>query len=403
MLTPADYTARLLAAVEPLAPVRVPVGQVADWLGRVLAEDVRAEVAVPAFDNSAMDGYAVRADDLTNPPATLPVVGDIPAGDTRAHRLGVGEALRIMTGAALPAGADAVVQVEFTDGGAQQVRIDRAVGAGTAVRRAGSDLRPGDPVVPAGVRADARHTAAIVSCGVREVTVHPVPRVAVISTGDELRAPGEVLEPGQIVDSNGPMLAALVRQAGFEVARVQRIGDTAQDVRAALADLAGVDAIITSGGVSAGAFEPLKAAFGAGSEVTFSSVAMQPGKPQGFGVVDGRPLFALPGNPASSFVSFVLFAAPVLRRMAGRDSAIRTTMARAAETWRTSPGRMQVARVTVDRRHPGDLEVRPAGGASSHLTGGLAGADALALVPAETDQVAVGDRLGIIDLEGEFC
>lgn len=391
------YRDRLVEAVRSLSATDVPV---VDAVGLVLAEAVTARRRLPGFDNSAMDGYALRfADVRVGEP--LPVADVVPAGDTRDVTVPEGAAVRIMTGARVPADVDTIVPVELTDGGHEQVVVRDQFEKGRHIRRAGEDVQPGDEVLPAGSRITAAQVPVLVSCGVRTVHVVPRPRVAVISTGDELRAPGAGLLPGQIVDSNGPMLAALVRQAGFDVVAQVRCGDDGDALLDTIASVRGeADAIITSGGVSAGEFEPLKDAFGGSHSVTFTKVAVQPGKPQGFGFVgDDLPIFALPGNPVSALVSFVMFAAPALRAMAGRKALPQPRTARVADGWTTSPGRAQVARVRYT--HDGRIEL--SGGHGSHLMGGLAAALALAVVPQEQDVVAPDDELQIIDLAGDFA
>lgn len=399
MLTVTAYRQRLVDAVAPPAPQRVGIDDPTALLGLVTSEPVHSQVSLPPFTNSAMDGYAVRAADTAGAPVTLPVSGDIPAGDTRELTLEPGTALRIMTGAPVPGGADAVVQVEHTDGGTAQVRIDRETASGAAIRRAGDDITSGQLVLPAGVRIAARHLPVLVSTGVREVAVHPRPRVAVISTGDELRPPGTELEHGQIVDSNGPMLAALALESGFDVVSVGQIGDTGDAARAAVRELAGrTDAIITSGGVSAGAFEPMRLAFEGDGALEFVKVAVQPGKPQAFGHLGGIPVFGLPGNPASALVSYVMFVAPALRAMAGRPVEIPTQRREVAAGWKpAAPDRTQVARVRV--RPDGRIE--QSGGPGSHLLGGLAGSDALAIVPQDVTEVATGDTLDVVSFASD--
>ncbi len=394
VLSVTAYRQRLIGAVEPLAARRVGVQDPTALLGLVTVEPVHSKVSLPPFANSAMDGYAVRATDTAGAPVTLPVADDVPAGDTRTLTLAPGTAMRIMTGAPVPDGADAVVQVEHTDGGTDTVRIDREVPLGTAIRDVGDDITPGRLVLPAGVRLSARHLPVLVSAGAGEVVVRPRPRVAVISTGDELRPPGSVLEHGQIVDSNGPMLAALALEAGFDVVSVQQIGDTGQEARDAVRDLTErADAIVTSGGVSAGAFEPMRRAFEGDGEMDFVKVAVQPGKPQAFGRLGGIPVFGLPGNPASALVSFVLFAAPALRTMAGRPADLVTERHEVATGWRpAAPDRTQVARVALLP----DGRIEQSGGPGSHLLGGLAGSDALAIVPDDVTEVRDGDLLDVI-------
>ncbi|HWC23011.1 MAG TPA: gephyrin-like molybdotransferase Glp [Flexivirga sp.] len=402
MLTFDEYQQRVVAAARRLPSRSVAATDATDLLGLVTAEPLRSRVALPGFTNSAMDGYAVRAADVqgatADAPVSLPVTGDIPAGDTRSLRLEPRTCWRIMTGAPVPDGADAVVQVELTDGGTETVAIRSAVEAGRAIRRRGEDIEPGDEVLPAGTLLHPRHVPALLSAGVPEISVIPRPRVAIVSTGDELVEPGREPGHGQVVDSNGPMLAALAVECGFEVVAMRRVGDTGEEVRGALTELAGVaDVIVTSGGVSAGAFEPLKLAFEGSGGFDFVKVAMQPGKPQGFGTLGNATVFALPGNPVSSLVSFLVFVAPAARVLAGRDPRLTTVEARVAEHWTSPPGRQQFARVVFD---DDGRVVRPIGGQGSHVLGGLAGSHALAIVPADTTEVAVGETLHVIPLEG---
>lgn len=402
MLTFDEYQQRIVAAARPLPPRSVAADDATGLLGLVMAEPLRSRVALPGFTNSAMDGYAVRAADVqgatADSPVSLPVAGDIPAGDTRSLQLQPGTCWRIMTGAPVPDGADAIVQVELTDGATDTVAIRSAVDAGRAIRRRGEDIEPGDEVLRAGTRLLPRHVPALLSAGVPAISVIPRPRVAIVSTGDELVPPGQEPGHGQVVDSNGPMLAALATECGFEVTAVRRVGDTADEVRAVLTELVGVaDVIVTSGGVSAGAFEPLKLAFEGNGNFEFVKVAMQPGKPQGFGNLEGTRVFALPGNPVSSLVSFLVFVAPAARVLAGRDPQVVTVEARVGEHWVSPPGRQQFARVVFD---DDGRAIRPVGGQGSHVLGGLAGSQALAVVPTDTTEVAVGETLRVIPLEG---
>lgn len=391
MLTPEDYRTLLCERVPLLPAVEVPPAQ---SVGSTLAADAVSRVLLPGFDNSAMDGYAVRAADL---PATLPVSLDIPAGDTRSLTVPTGTCARIMTGAPLPAGVDAVVQVENVVVSDGSVQFPSPVPVGTAVRTAGSDVQPGEVVLRSGTRVAPTQLPALLSCGAASLLVRRPARVAVVSTGDELRDAGSQLLPGQLVDSNGPTLAALAAAAGHEVTFVGRVGDTADEVRRVLTSVADdADVIITSGGVSAGTYEPLKLAFQDSGELDFYSVAMQPGKPQGFGILDGTPVFALPGNPVSVVVSFLVLVAPALRAMSGDLSPIRSVRVQAAAPWRRVDQRAQFARI----RFTSDGRIEPAGGHGSHLIGGLAGADGLAIVPAGSPDIAVGDWVSVIPFPG---
>lgn len=392
------YRADVLARVRAGEPRAVPV---AESLGLVLAQEVRAGTDLPAFTNSAMDGYAVRAADVAGSPTRLPVVGDVPAGDLEQKVLPAGTALRIMTGAALPDGADAVVPVELTDGGTGTVEIQRGVREGNAVRVQGEDVHLGDPLVAAGTLVLPHHLSALIAAGVATVNVYPRPRVGVVATGDELVPAGQPLRRGQIHDSNGPTLAALVTHAGGVVTRREHVRDG--DDLAAVVDamLEEVDLVVTSGGVSAGAYEPVKDAYPDGP-VEFFSVAMQPGKPQGFGLVGPRevPLFALPGNPVSTLVSFQTFVLPALRRIAGLPEPGGARTARVAQGWTPPAARTQMARVRLEAVD-GELSISASGAAGSHILGGLAAAQAIAVVPAEQEQVRTGDELEVQLLPGE--
>jgi molybdopterin molybdotransferase len=391
----------VLEAVRPLAPVRC---RSVEALGLVLAEPVRSAVDLPVFTNSSMDGYAVRAADVESVPVSLPVRGDIPAGDTTEHSMAAGECWRIMTGAPMPEGADSVVPVEQTDGGTDRVRIDAVPAPGANVRVQAEDLHAGDLVVPEGTRLQPHQLAAVVGAGVAEVTVVPRPRVAIVTTGDELVPTGQPLRHGQIHESNGPMLAALATADDATVVAVEHLRDDA-DLAAVVDRLAATaDLVMTSGGVSAGAYEPVKAAYESGDgahAVSFVKVAMQPGKPQGFGLVAGGvPLLALPGNPVSSLVSYLSFVRPALRVLAGRPPEQPRLQGRVIDGWRSSPGRLQLARVRLGRDDDG-LTMTASGAAGSHVLGGLASAQAIAYVPAEVNQVQPGDLLKLELLPGE--
>ena len=468
MQAPEAYITKLLAALEPLPAVVLPL---AEAHGLILAEDAAAALPVPPWTNSAMDGYAVRAADAAGAdlsPVVLPVDGDVPAGAVPAP-LGPGTAQRIMTGAMLPEGADAVVRVEDTDQEPgprplpERVEIRVAPRPGLNVRRAGEDVGVGDPVLGAGAVLSAAALSALASTGAGSVRAVPRARVAVVSTGAELVDPGAALPAGSIPDSNSVLLAGLVVEHGAALASVARSADTAASLAGALtAAAAGADLIVTSGGVSAGAFDPLTMlaedraaldqdrAAGAAIRLRFARVAMQPGKPQGHGTVradDGRevPLIMLPGNPVSVLVSFRTIVAPALARLMGHDGVGGTggasgsgggpaalvlprtgarppVRARAAEAWKTAGGRRQYIPVrfvpapagaaapgtasaeTVPR--PSDGAVGPAYwvapthrlGSGSHLVASLPAAQALAVVAAGTPAVGVGDEVRLIAL-----
>ena len=435
-----DYIARVLEAIVPLTSTRVALGEAH---GRILAEDVSAAVPVPPWTNSAMDGYAVRAAETSGAsaqaPVVLPVAGDVPAGAAPTP-LAPGSAQRIMTGAMLPEGADAVVKVEDTDQAPgphplpERVEIRVAAREGLNVRRAGENVRAGDSVMAAGTRLSAAAVSALASVGLGSVPVAARARVAVVSTGAELRDAGESLAPGAIPDSNGLLLAGLVSEHGADCVSVARSGDSAEELAAVLRRAAaGADLIVTSGGVSAGAFDPLTmlAQVQRGEEapvhLDFVKVAMQPGKPQGHGWVradDGRrvPIICLPGNPVSVLVSFTTIVAPALAHLAGQDAAGGAELlpgrpaltARAAVGWRTPPGRRQHVPVRFTEAPTGSGARSDLGdgaglpwvtpthrlGSGSHLVASLPAAQALAVVAAEVESVEVGDELPLIPLTG---
>lgn len=402
-----EHRATVLAAIHPLPAETVPLGSAA---GRTLATPVRAAVDIPVFDNSAMDGFAVRAADVgaasAEHPATLRVVADLPAGTADDPAIGAGEAARIMTGSPVPTDADAIVPFEDTAGGLaaslDTVTVLVAPRATAHIRRRGEDARVGDVVLPAGAGLGAWQLSAIAAAGVAHVDVTRAPRVAVVSTGSELVEPGRPLRRGQIPESNSILLAALVVAAGGVVVARESVDDDGEGLRAVLdAVTAGPDAadvVVFSGGVSAGAYEVVKNEL-AGT-MAFSKVAMQPGKPQGFGVLPGGTLlFGLPGNPVSAAVSFEVFVRPALLTLQGRTDIERPVLRMpAAAAWRTPPARRQYLPAVIDRTDPARWTVRPAtaGGSGSHLAGGLGAAEALAVVPAETDAVVAGDLVDVL-------
>jgi molybdopterin molybdotransferase len=398
-----EHVRRILDVVAPLSPIDVAVEQAQDC---VLAEDLVSPLDLPGFDNSAMDGYAVKVADVAGAtpesPVALPVVGDIPAGSTDHTQLVSGQTIRIMTGAPLPDGAEAVVQVENTDHGVVTVRITAAATEGQHIRRLGGDVRKGDLVLDAGVVIGPAQVALLFAVGRRRVRVQPKPRIAVISTGTELvhgRMPGF----GEVIDSNGPMLTACAQDAGAVVFRVDAVPDDPHAVMEALTDqLVHADAVITTGGVSAGAYDTVKEVLSRLGTVRFDKVAMQPGMPQGFGTIgeDSTPIFTLPGNPVSSFVSFEVFVRPALRKMAGHLGLFRRSEhAVAVAGWRAPAGKVQFARAVIGVDGEGRRTVQPVGTQGSHVIGGLAHANCLAVVPEDVTEVHEGDLLRCILLE----
>ncbi len=373
-------------------PLPAETVRLEDALGRVLAEKQTASLPVPLFTNSAMDGYAVRHADLPGP---LPVAMNISAGAS-PDALPAGAAARIMTGAPVPEGADLVVPIEDSKESGDHVWSTVGARLGQHIRHAGEDITPGEPVLARGLTLSARHLAAAASVGLGTLPVVQRPRVCVIVTGDEVVVPGTAPVDGQIPDSNGPYLCAALVRAGAALAGFVRCPDDPDALIRAL-DGAEADLIVLSDGASAGGRDIVRDVLGAhGCE--FVHVAMQPGKPQGYGLWGGTPVVALPGNPVSAVVSFTVFVRPALDRLLGRRPAPRR-FGRAARDWQGPAGRRQFMPVVVEDTVDGRT-VRPvtSNGSGSHLIASLAQADALAVVPEDTASVAVGDCLQLIDL-----
>ena len=389
-----EHLTTVLGLVGNTPVERIPL---ADCLGLAIAEDLRSPVALPPFDNSAMDGYAVRARDIRDAPVELPVTDDIPAGKTELSELTAGTAQRIMTGAPVPPGADAVVQVELTDGGTESVLINGEVEPGAHIRRAGEDVRVGDVVLHAGAELGPAQLGLASAVGAADLPVRRRPRVLVLSTGSELVAPGNPLLPGQIYESNGVMLAAAIRSAGALAEVLSFVPDDVDAFHRALAErLESADLIVTSGGVSAGAYEVVKGAF-TGNGVEFRKVAMQPGMPQGAGRYRGVPVVTLPGNPVSAQVSFEVFLRPALRSAMGHaviHRPLRTAVIDKA--LHSPPGRRQFRRGVYD---PAAGTVTLVGGPGSHLLSALAVANCLVIVPEGVGEVAAGDSVTVVGLD----
>jgi molybdopterin molybdotransferase len=372
--------------------------------GRVLARDVVAGVPLPGFDNSAMDGYAARWAEVgaatAEDPLRLPVAQDIPAGRTDVVPLEPGTVHRIMTGAPLPPGADVVVPVELTDAGTDVVEIRESPPVARHVRRAGEDIAAGAVVLPAGTPLSAAQLGVAAAVGVFTVWVRRRPRVLVLSTGSELVAPGRPLEHGQIYESNSVLLVAAVEEAGGAARRLHFVPDDVDQfldtVRSELRADEGADLLITSGGVSAGAYEVVKDAFGALGTVEFTKVAMQPGGPQGAGAVDGVPVVTLPGNPVSAFVSFEVFVRPALRRALGHTAPHRLRVPARLTGPLTSPaGKRQFLRGRYDAG-----QVSQVGGPGSHLIAHLARANCLVVVPEDVTELPAGAEVDVVLIEG---
>lgn len=424
-----EHLADILDAVKPLEPIEL---QLADAHGCVSVEDVVVRIALPPFDNSSMDGYAVRVADITGAseefPSVLTVVGDVAAGSDGLPDgavVGPGQAARIMTGAPLPAGAETVVPVEWTDGGtgegpaatmrahrdapegaSGEVRVYRAAGARAHVRASGSDVKPGDLALAAGSVVGAPQIGLLAAIGCATVKVRPRPRVVVVSTGSELVQPGEELTGGRIYDSNSYALTAAAREAGAIAYRVGAVTDDAETLRATIEDqLIRADLVVTTGGVSVGAYDVVKEALAPvgdedepGSGIDFRTLAMQPGKPQGFGSIgpEHTPLLALPGNPVSAYVSFELFVRPAIRALMGLEEVHRPTVRAALTTAGalSSPaGKRQFLRGVYDEVSG---TVVPVGGSGSHLIAALARADALIVVPEDVTSVEPGTETEVV-------
>jgi molybdopterin molybdotransferase len=405
-LTPVEeHLAEILATITPLTPTELGLNDIG---GLVLAEDVSAVSALPSFDNSGMDGYAVRVEDVAaateEKPVTLPVTAEVAAGDTGAYALQPGTAIKIMTGAMLPHGTEAVVPVEWTDGGSARVSIRAGAAYGNAVRLAGEDAKAGEVLVTAGTRLRPMHVAVIAAAGRGSVLVRPRPRVVVLSTGNELAEPGTPLVPGRIWDSNSFMLAAAAREAGALAYRQAILPDHPDEVLPAIEDqLVRADLMVTTGGVSMGGeHDVVKAALQQLGTITFRKVAMQPGMPQGFGTIalpaagDRVPIFTLPGNPVSAYVSFQVFARPAIAALQGYDGlGLETVQAELTGPLRSPAGRRSFLRGVLDRAAG---KVTPLTGQGSHQIATLGKANALVVVPEWVVQMSEGDTAEVLVL-----
>ncbi len=387
MISVPEARSFVLGSCRPLPPERLPVEKA---LGLVLAEAVQADEAVPPFDNSAMDGYALRATDTQEGTARLRVVGTLMAGnDPRGLFVGQGEAVRIMTGAPLPAGADAVCMVEHTQpDGDGFVGVQGRLSPGTNVRRAGDDIPAGSQVFPAGEQLGPAHIGVLASIGASQVSAHRRPRVGIASTGDELVASPGPLPPGKIRDSNRATLLAQVRSDGWEAIDLGWVGDDPDRLaEVLLRAAASCDALITSGGVSVGDRDIVRVVLGrlGGEGARTMQVAVKPAKPFAFSTLPpgGTPAFGLPGNPVSALVSYELFARPALRLMAGHRDLDRPRLRAIAEAdlLRPRDGRLYLVRVVATLSADGELRVRPLDGQGSHQLRAMAGANALAVLP----------------------
>ena len=389
-----EHAARVRALIAPALPTGIETVALGNALGRVTAAAILSPVDLPLFRNSQMDGFAVVAADLASQPTTLPIVGEVAAQPGTPPPLIAGTAVRIMTGAVVPEGADAVVPVEDTSATGDTVTITRARASGEYVRDRGSDLRAGDSLLPAGLRLASRHLAALAAAGIDEVEVRTRVRVVVISTGAELTEVGRRAGPGQIYDSNGTALTAAVTACGADVtfAIVSSNDELSQLRGAMLMGVANADLILTSGGISMGEHEVVRDFLQTiGGEV--GHIAMQPGGPQATGVFNGVPVISFPGNPVSTQISFEVFVAPILREAAELPATHRRLRTLTADL-RSAVGKRQFLR---GRALP-DGRVEVVGGPSSHLVAGLAASDLLIDIPEDITELKEGDLVETIDL-----
>ncbi|HJS27262.1 MAG TPA: gephyrin-like molybdotransferase Glp [Actinomycetota bacterium] len=398
LLSVEEARERVLARIKPLQPLELPLTEA---YGCVLAAGVNAERDIPDFASSAMDGFAVRSSEVADAtpaaPVQLRVVGKAVIGERPEGTVGGGEAFRIATGAPVPAGADTVVPVENTQAHGDTVRVLTGTPAGKHVRPSGEDVRAGEPLVQGGRRLQAPELALLATAGFSHPLVHPRPRVVVLSTGDELVPPTRSPEYGQVRDANAYTLFGALREAGAVPMLAGIVRDDVESFReAVLSHLQQADAFISSGGVSVGERDVVKAAFLRRGDVEFTRVAMQPGMPQGFGEIEGTPFFGLPGNPVSVFVSFEVFVRPALMKMMGRGQLFRPEVPARLEEDVTGPaGKTQFARVRVRRAKDG-WSATPTGGRGSNLIATVARANGLAIVPAGVETARAGSRVNVM-------
>ena len=406
MITVEDHLERILRGIGPLEAYDQPI---VESLGLPLHENFVAPVDLPRFANSSMDGYAVRAEDVSGAtpeaPVTLPVVGEIVAGSAKPFAISAGTAVKIMTGAPIPRGADTVVPFERTDGGNARVSIQQGAPVGANIRAQGSDVQAGDLVLSAGTVLGAREIGLLAALGSPRAKARPRPRVVIISTGSELREPGTHLDYDSIHDGNSYMLAAAVRSAGAIAYRVGAIDDNPRSFRKVLSEqLVRADLVVTSGGVSMGVKDVVKETLSALGTVSFDKVAMQPGKPQGFGRVfdEQKPIITLPGNPVSAYVSFEVFVLPAIRRLMGR-TPYRRPMVHAvlASDLQSQSGVRQYVRGIFEVTHRG-AKVTPVQGHGSHLMGALAKSNALIVVGEDETALNLGDTVRTLVLDRPF-
>ena len=399
MISVEDAQKSILELIRPMGRERVGL---LNSLGRVLAEDVHSSRPVPPWNNSAMDGYALRAEDVRGAtresPRSLRVIEEIQAGVMATRTLGPGEAIKIMTGAPIPGGADAVVLVEETERISEdEVHIFLAVREGEAVRLAGEDVKPGETVLSRGALLGAASAGMLANIGRARVYVHQKPKVAILATGEELVDLGDTPDVGQIFNSNSYALAAQVLEAGGEPVLLGIARDNAEDLTRHINDGLAADLLITSGGVSVGDFDLVKSTLGGlGNDMRFWRVRMKPGKPMAFGVLNGKPVFGLPGNPVSTMVSFELFVRPSLLKMQGHENLFRTMVeARLLHPLTKSPERRHYVRSIV-YRDGGEWAVRAIEAQGSNILHSMVRANALVVFPEYETELAAGNRVQVI-------
>jgi molybdopterin molybdotransferase len=398
-----EYLERVLSRVEPMQPFEHPL---MDAIGLPVGEDIHATVSLPVFDNSGMDGYAVFfkdvADASADRPVHLPVVGEIAAGQTEIFTLTPGTAVRIMTGAPIPEGCTAVVPFEWTEESGREVLVQQAPTEKQHIRFAGEEVKKGDLLMRRGEVIGTRQIGLLAALGLGRVPTSPRPRVVVMSTGSELVEPGRPLGRDSIYDANSYLLAAAVRAHGGVAYRVRASSDDPAAFSEALGDqLVRADLVVTSGGVSKGTHDVVKEVLSELGTVEFLEVAMQPGKPQGFGVVgdDATPIFTLPGNPVSAYVSFEMFVVPVLHKLTGREAAGRRLVTGTVTTsLKSMRDKQQLVRARVELGAAG-VRVTPVGGPGSHLIAGLAQSDALIVLAEGVTRVDQGDEVPVLLLD----
>lgn len=389
----AEARREVLAAMRQLPVVSVSVW---DALGLAVAEDVIADEDVPPFANSAMDGYALRAADTASVPVQLEVLEDVAAGHVPTMGVAKGTAIKIMTGAPMPAGADAVVMVEHTAPGTGKVDVLSSVEAGENVRPAGGDVTRGEIVFPAGTRLAPQHLGVLAAIGASPVRVRRRPRVGMVSTGDEVQPPETpTLRPGQIRDANRPLLSGLLTELGAEISDYGIVADDEKRLRTTLLRAAeDCDAVITSGGVSMGEYDLVKQVLADLGDIEFWRVAMKPAKPFAFGQIAGTPLFGLPGNPVSVLVAFEQFARPALLEMMGSTRLFRPRVSGVAgERMVTDPAKTFFVRVQLDRSQDGRPVATESGSQMSNVLTAAAVADAFAVIPAGVGIVEQGETI----------